>query len=55
MSCLDRPGIPWTRGLASGGNTGRHAWNQHTGATKDVPVDLEEIYERIKNGPDPSP
>src|SRR3984885_10726272 len=27
-SCLNRPGMPWTRGPSSGGNTGRHAWNQ---------------------------
>src|SRR6266404_8932300 len=27
-SCLNRPGMPWTRGPSSAGNTGRHAWNQ---------------------------
>jgi putative transposase len=30
MSCLNQPGITWTRGPASGGTADRHAWNQHT-------------------------
>jgi hypothetical protein len=50
-SCLNRPGMPWTRGPTSGGNTGRHAWNQHSGIAEPTSADAARWLHTSFNEP----